>query len=458
MPTELIVPEVGESITEVEIGQWLKNEGDAVTKDDPLVEIETDKVTLELPAPADGSILKITHPQGTPAKVGDVIGTFEEGAAPGNSNPGSSANDGNGVSASAGMSDSPQPSKSGPETAADSPGTSDSPVPAGQPASGADVVIMPAAQRLIDENKLDAAAIPATGPGGRLLKEDVQNFLKNGSPTPAKPAPASSKGVPASAGMSTNRGTSGTSGGASGGGGGDRSEEVVPMTSLRKRIAANLVEAQQTAALLTTFNEVDMTNVMALRNQYKDQFLKNHDVKLGFMSFFVRATIDALKQSPAINAEVRGTEIVYKNYYDVGIAIGGGKGLVVPILRNAERMSFADIEKAIGEFAAKAKNNKLQLSDLTGGTFTITNGGIYGSLLSTPIVNPPQSGVLGMHGIIRRPIAVDPGTPKERVEIRPMMYLALTYDHRIVDGREAVTCLKRICDTIEDPARMLMEV
>lgn len=428
MPTELIVPEVGESITEVEIGQWLKNEGDAVSKDDPLVEIETDKVTLELPAPADGAILKITHPQGTPAKVGDVIGTFEEGAA--GSAPGSSASDGNG------MSDSPHPSKSGPETA------SETPAAASAGTTGASV-IMPAAQRLIDENKLDAAAIPATGPGGRLLKEDVQNFLKNGSPAPAKPAPTSSKGV------STNQGASA---------GGDRSEEVVPMTSLRKRIAANLVEAQQTAALLTTFNEVDMTNVMALRNQYKDQFLKNHDVKLGFMSFFVRATIDALKQSPAINAEVRGTEIVYKNYYDVGIAIGGGKGLVVPILRNAERLSFADIEKAIGEYAGKAKNNKLQLSDLTGGTFTITNGGIYGSLLSTPIVNPPQSGVLGMHGIIRRPIAVDPGTPKERVEIRPMMYLALTYDHRIVDGREAVTCLKRICDTIEDPARMLMEV
>ncbi|MEM9420535.1 MAG: dihydrolipoyllysine-residue succinyltransferase, partial [Planctomycetota bacterium] len=234
--------------------------------------------------------------------------------------------------------------------------------------------------------------------------------------------------------------------------------EVVPMTSLRKRIAANLVDAQQTAALLTTFNEVDMTNVMALRSQYKDQFLKSHDVKLGFMSFFVRASIDALKQCPAINAEVRGTDIVYKSYYDIGIAIGGGKGLVVPILRNAERMSFAGIEKAIGDYAVKAKANKLALSDLTGGTFTITNGGIYGSLLSTPIVNPPQSGVLGMHGIVRRPIAVDPGTPKERVEVRPMMYIALTYDHRIVDGREAVTCLKRIKETIEDPARMLMEV
>lgn len=433
MPTELIVPEVGESITEVEIGQWLKNEGEAVGKDDPLVEIETDKVTLELPAPADGTILKITHPQGTPAKVGDVIGTFEEGAPAPGSQSGASGG---------GKSDKPVPSKSGPQHAAESTPPAQSATssgaitPAGGSAPGA---IMPAAQRLIDENKLDPAQIPATGPGNRLLKEDVQNFLKNGTATkPSPPAAASSPRIESS--------------------GGDRSEEVVGMTSLRRRIAANLVEAQQTAALLTTFNEVDMTAVMALRNQYKDQFLKVHDVKLGFMSFFVKATIDALKLSPAINAEVRGTDIVYKNYYDIGIAIGGGKGLVVPILRNAERLSFAGVEKAIGDFAVKAKNNKLQLADLTGGTFTITNGGIYGSLLSTPIVNPPQSGVLGMHGIIRRPIAVNPGTPQESIEVRPMMYLALTYDHRIVDGREAVTCLKRICDTLEDPARMLMEV
>ncbi|MBB6429269.1 2-oxoglutarate dehydrogenase complex dihydrolipoyllysine-residue succinyltransferase [Algisphaera agarilytica] len=421
MPTELIVPEVGESITEVEIGQWLKAEGDAVSKDDPLVEIETDKVTLELPAPADGAIVKITHPQGTPANVGDVIGTFEEGAA--GSAPAPAA-----------------PTETAPQMA-EKLEAATPPAPAASNGTPGASVIMPAAQRLIDENKLDAAAIPATGPGGRLLKEDVQNFLKS----PPKPAAAErSDKAPDTPTPATPQG--------------DRSEEVVPMTSLRKRIAANLVDAQQTAALLTTFNEVDMTNVMALRSQYKDQFLKSHDVKLGFMSFFVRASIDALKQCPAINAEVRGTDIVYKNYYDIGIAIGGGKGLVVPILRNAERMSFAGIEKAIGDYAVKAKANKLAISDLTGGTFTITNGGIYGSLLSTPIVNPPQSGVLGMHGIVRRPIAVDPGTPKERVEVRPMMYIALTYDHRIVDGREAVTCLKRIKETIEDPARMLMEV
>jgi len=350
---------------------------------------------------------KITHPQVTPAKVGDVIGLLEEGAA------------GNAVST---------PSKSGPEHAAEH--AQKAPV-AASGAGGA--VVMPAAGRLLDEKGLKASDVQASGPGGRLLKEDVIKHLENGKPAVSAPATADAVS-------------------------GDRSEEVVPMTSLRKRIAANLVSAQQTAALLTTFNEVDMTEVMALRTKYKESFEKTHGVKLGFMSFFVKATIEALKKSPAINAEVRGNEIVYKNYYDIGIAIGGGKGLVVPILRNAERLSFAGVEKSIGDYAVKAKANKLALADLTGGTFTITNGGIYGSLLSTPIVNPPQSGVLGMHGIVRRPIAVGKPGKDERVEVRPMMYIALTYDHRIVDGREAVTCLKSIKDTLEDPARMLMEV
>ncbi|MEM6554113.1 MAG: 2-oxoglutarate dehydrogenase complex dihydrolipoyllysine-residue succinyltransferase [Planctomycetota bacterium] len=452
MPLQLIVPEVGESITEVEIGQWLKSEGDAVAKDEPLVEIETDKVTLELPAPADGVITQITHPQGTAANVGDAIGTFEEGAPA----PGSVNADTNGSAA-------PTPSKSGPETADDHDQTlAEVPKPSEAGASsGGAVIVMPAAQRLLAENNLSPDDVPATGRGNRLLKEDVQNFLKNGgTPKPkpqadAKPRSGEASGTP---GTKTTPAPAARPSDTATQTSGDRTEEVVPMTSLRRRIAANLVEAQQTAALLTTFNEVDMTNVMALRNQYKDPFLKTHDVKLGFMSFFVKASIDALKQNPGVNAEVRGDDIVYRHYYDVGIAIGGGKGLVVPVLRSAERLSFAEIEKAIADYAGKAKANKLALSDLTGGTFTITNGGIYGSLLSTPIVNPPQSGVLGMHGIVRRPVAVDPGTPNERIEIRPMMYLALTYDHRLVDGREAVTCLKRICDTIEDPARMLMEV
>jgi 2-oxoglutarate dehydrogenase E2 component (dihydrolipoamide succinyltransferase) len=437
MPTPLKVPSVGESITEVQIGQWLKKPGEAAKKDEVLVEIETDKVTQELYAPADGVIQEILHDTGAEVPVGETIAQFEEGAS------GSSGEDTANVPA---KEEPDTDGESGQERGQTDPAERGSDAkPTADQGSYQPSAIMPAAQRLIDENNLDSSNIKPTGPGNRLLKEDVQNYLKNND----------SDG-PASASMASNSKTSEPS--SKDTSGGDRSEETVAMTSLRKRIAANLVEAQQTAALLTTFNEIDMTEVMSLRSQYKEQFEKTHGVKLGFMSFFVKASIDALKQSPAINAEVRGTDIVYKNYYDIGIAIGGGKGLVVPILRNAERMSFAEIEKQIGDYAAKAKANKLGLDDLTGGTFTITNGGIYGSLLSTPIVNPPQSGVLGMHGIVRRPIAVHPGTPNESIEVRPMMYVALTYDHRIVDGREAVTCLKRIKDTLEAPARMLMEV
>ena len=411
MPTDLIVPQVGESITEVQIGPWHKQPGEAVKKDEVLVEIETDKVTQELYAPADGVIAAIGMPEGETAAVGAVIGSFEEGAA---------------GSAPAAAAPAAAPAASGSD--------------AGSNGSGDGGAVMPAAQRLLDEHGLKAGDVKATGPGGRLLKEDVQAFVASGGKPASNGAAAASAPAPAAPSA------------------GPRDEEAVPMTALRKRIAANLVEAQQTAALLTTFNELDMTAVMATRSKYKDSFEKTHGVKLGFMSFFVKAAVEALKQSPAINAEIRGTEIIYKNYYDIGIAIGGGKGLVVPVLRNAERMSFADVEKTIGELAGRAKNNKLKLEELTGGSFTITNGGIYGSMMSTPIVNPPQSGVLGMHNIVRRPIAV--GTPgkDERVEIRPMMYLALTYDHRIVDGREAVTCLKRMVDLLEDPARMLMEV
>ena len=445
MATDLTVPQVGESITEVQIGQWLKKKGEPVKKDDVLVEIETDKVTQELYAPADGVIAEILHKQGAEVPVGEVIGRFEEGAA-GDGKP-DGADDHikpkeTGGKAGAQTSSAPPVAERG-----DPAKTNGSPSSDGDDKS--DIRVMPAAQRLLDENNLKPTDVKPTGPGKRLLKEDVQAHLNK-----PKSTPGAQPGVPASAGMDSTT----TPTPPSGASGGDREEETVPLTSLRKRIAANLVQAQQTAALLTTFNEIDMTAVMSLRSEYKDQFEKTHGVKLGFMSFFVKASIDALKQSPAINAEVRDNDIIYKNYYDIGIAIGGGKGLVVPILRNAERMSFADIEKTIGELAGRAKNNKLTLDELTGGTFTITNGGIYGSLLSTPIVNPPQSGVLGMHGIVRRPIAVDPGTPTERIEIRPMMYVALTYDHRIVDGREAVTALKRIKDTLEAPARMLMEV
>ena len=297
---------------------------------------------------------------------------------------------------------------------------------------------MPAAQRALADAGLSAGDVEATGPGGRLLKEDVQRHLER-APSPAS-APATTRSTP-----SAPRSTAGQ--------GAFREEEVVPLTPLRKRIAERLVEAQQTAALLTTFNEIDMSAVKALRAEHKDAFEKRHGVRLGFMSFFVKAAIDALKLVPEVNAEFKDDAIVYKNYFDVGVAVGGGKGLVVPILRNAERMSFAEVELSINDLATRAKENKLQLDELTGGTFTISNGGVYGSLLSTPIVNPPQSGILGLHGIQERPVAEN-----GQVVIRPMMYVALTYDHRIVDGREAVTFLRRIKDCVENPSRMLLEI
>jgi len=433
MPVELKVPEVGESITEVAIGRWLKSTGETVRKDDPIVEIETDKVTLELPAPADGTIGELLKQPGDAAIVGETIAYMEYGEV-------SSAN------ASTPNAEAKQSEASGTNVTA-----------IGSPATA----VMPAAQRLIDEHQLDPGTIPATGPGGRLLKEDVQNHLDT--------APASAPNAGAKQSEAT--GSSSTSNAivAPASAHADRAEQIVPMTPMRKRIAERLVQAQQTAALLTTFNEIDMSAVMALRAQHKDAFQKKYDIKLGFMSFFVKASIDALKQFPAVNAEIRGTDIVYKDYYDMGIAIGSGKGLVVPVLRNAEHMSFAGVEEAIAGFGQKITDNRLALEDLQGGTFTITNGGIFGSLLSTPIVNPPQSAVLGMHAIQRRPVAVGtpglpstPGTPGfpggETIEVRPMMYVALTYDHRLVDGREAVSFLVRIKQTLEDPARMLMEV
>lgn len=420
MPTELKVPEVGESVTEVEIGRWLVKEGEAIKADQPLVELETDKVNQELPAPFDGAVVKILLQAGDTASVGDVIAQLEQGAA---------------GSAPSNADAAEQPKAEAPKEAATNADADRSEASA----TGSEK-IMPAAQNLLDKHGLTAADVAATGPGGRLLKEDVLKHVASQGSTSAPAASPSPASSPAPQPTS------------------DRDEEVVKMTPLRRTIAKALVNAQQTAALLTTFNEVDMTNVMAMRKQYQDQFVKKHGLKLGFMSFFVKASIEALKEFPAVNAEIRGDHVVYKNYYDIGIAIGGGKGLVVPVLRNAERLSFAGVEKSIGEYAVKAKGNKLAMSDLTGGSFTITNGGVYGSLLSTPIVNPPQSGVLGMHGIVRRPIAVAPGTPEERVEIRPMMYIALTYDHRIVDGREAVTFLKSVKEAIEDPARMLIEV
>jgi 2-oxoglutarate dehydrogenase E2 component (dihydrolipoamide succinyltransferase) len=402
LSVELRIPTVGESITEVQIGDWLKSEGDTANQDEPVLMIETDKVTVELPAPVTGTITKILVKTGDTAAVGDVVGYMEEGAA-----------------------------KSVPEPAVKPTAAVSQPPPS---AAVGGPAVMPAAARALHEAGLTAADVKGTGPGGRILKEDVQQAVKGASKKAATPKPASAAGPPAPSGDY-------------------RKEEVVPMTTMRRRIAERLVEAQQTAAMLTTFNEVDMTEVMALRKRYQEQFVKKYDIKLGFMSFFVKACVDGLKLFPAVNAEIREKNAVYRNYCDIGVAVGGGKGLVVPVIRDAERLSFSQIEQTIRDFGMRAKNNTIKLEELQGGTFTITNGGVYGSLMSTPILNPPQSGILGLHGIQERPVALD-----GQVVIRPMMYIALTYDHRIVDGREAVTFLRRVKETIEDPTRMLIEI
>ena len=392
MPLEIKVPEVGESIREVQINAWHKQEGDWVEKDESLVELETDKATVDLPCPAAGVLTKVLKRAGQIVQVGEPIAQIDSSAKP---------------------TKRPAPAES-------------------QKAKPREPVVMPAAQRALAEAGIRAKDVEGTGPGGRVLKEDVARQAKSTEvPRPAKPA------APATSPTTTIA----------------RQEEAVPMSLLRRRIAERLVEAQHNAALLTTFNEVDMGAVMDLRKRYRDAFQQKYGIKLGFMSFFVKAVVESLKSCPEINAEIRGQEIVYRNYCDVGIAVGGGKGLVVPVLRNAERMSFAEIERAIDDFATRAQQNKLSPDDLSGGTFTITNGGVFGSLLSTPIVNPPQSGVLGMHAIQERPIARD-----GQVVIRPMMYLALTYDHRIVDGREAVGFLRRIKELLEDPTRLLLEI
>ena len=422
MSIELKIPEIGESITEVEIGGWLKTEGQIVTKDEPVVTLESEKATVELPAPDSGVLGQILKPKGATAKVGEVIAYLEKDD-----------------SKTSVKEREPKTSqkKALPDFAPENEPAEESGGSKPSPESR----IMPAAARVMAEQGLRVEEIKPTGPGGRLLKEDV--LKSSTSEEKSKAASAPPRREPETSTMLIRKPTPAT----------DRQEEVVPMTMLRRTVAERLVHGQHSAALLTTFNEVDMSAVIELRKQYADDFQKKYNVKLGFMSFFVKAAIDALKQYPAVNAEVRDTNIVYHNYFDIGVAIGGGKGLVVPVLRNAERMSFAEIEVAIGDFARRAKENKLKIEELQGGTFTISNGGVYGSLLSTPIVNPPQSGVLGMHTIQERPVAREGS-----VVIRPMMYLALTYDHRLVDGREGVTFLKRIKEVIESPARMLMEV
>lgn len=397
MTTELKVPSVGESITEVEIGEWLKTEGAAVSKDEPVVVIESEKATVELPAPAVGKLTKVLKKTGETAKIGEILGLIEAGEV-------ESAGDA-------------QPSPASPPE---------------KPAA-ARTRATPLAEKVLAAHGLRADEVSATGPGGRVSKQDV---LRHVQQRPEKEtAPPAPTAAPTTSAPEA------------------REEQVVRMSLLRRTLAKRLVEAQHTAALLTTFNEVDMSAILALRQQYQEAFQKKYGVKLGFMSFFVKAVIDALKQIPQLNAEIRGTDIVYRNYHDIGVAVSTDRGLVVPVLREADRLSFAEIEQTIDDFAQRARDNKLKPEDLEGGTFTITNGGFFGSLLSTPLVNPPQSGILGMHAIQERPMAL-----AGQVVIRPMMYVALTYDHRILDGKEAVLFLRRIKDAVENPARILLEI
>jgi len=408
MATEIKVPALGESVNEATVARWLKKLGDTVAVDDPLVELETDKVTLEVNAAAAGTLSEIVVPEGANVAVGAVLGRIGEGAA----------------NAAA----KPQPAS------AAKPAEIKATAAAAPLAAGSVAVLDrsgPAVRKLVEENKLDPAGIAATGKDGRITKGDVLTRLERGAPAaPSAPAPA-----PRAARELGPR------------------EERVRMTRLRRRIAERLKEAQNNAAMLTTFNEADMSEVMALRERYRDSFEKKYGVKLGFMSLFVKACIVGLKEIPAVNAEIAGEDIIYKNHYDIGVAVGTEQGLVVPVVRDADQLNFAEIEKKIAEYGRRARDGKLTLDELSGGTFTISNGGIYGSLMSTPILNLPQSGILGMHKIQKRPMVVG-----DKIEARPMMYLALSYDHRVVDGREAVTFLVRVKECIENPERMLFDV
>lgn len=422
---EVKVPSVGESISEVQIGQWLKAEGEWADRDENIVELETEKASVQVPTPQAGFVRNLRKQREEFAAVGDVLCEIEPADAPA-SKP-----------ASGGAREKDAGSKDN--------GSKDNGSKSSTPAPQSDEPrIMPAAQRLMDERGLTASQITPSGPGGRILKEDVLAAKAQPQAQQPKSTPVLETGIAKQPSGAVSAGATGEAG---------RMEEVKPLSMIRRTIAARLVQAQQVAALLTTFNEVNMQPIMDLRAKYKDAFLERHGVKLGFMSFFAKASVEALRRFPTVNAETRGNSIVYRHYNDIGIAIGGGKGLVVPVLRNVELMSFADVERSIGDFAKKAMENRLLPTDLEGGTFTISNGGVYGSMLSTPIVNPPQSAILGLHAIQDRPMAV-----KGQVVVQPIMYLALTYDHRIIDGREAVSFLKTIKEVCEDPARLFLEV
>ena len=413
--TEIRVPTLGESVTEATIGRWFKKAGDEVKVDEPLVELETDKVTIEVPAPTAGVLSDIAVKDGETVAVGALLGEIKPGA---------------GAPAAAAA-----PAKPAPQPAAAPAPQPPRPAPAKAPA--ADIALAPSVRKLATETGIDPAAVAGTGKDGRVTKGDMLAEIERAAAQPlpvAQPAAAVQLRAPSPPDDAAR-------------------EERVRMTRLRQTIARRLKDAQNTAAMLTTFNEVDMTHVMALRNQYRDLFEKKHAVKLGFMGFFVRACVQALKEIPSVNAEIDGTDIVYKNYYHVGVAVGTDRGLVVPVVRDCERKSLSEIEKEIAEFGKRGRDGTLKLEDMQGGTFTISNGGVYGSLMSTPILNAPQSGILGMHKIQERPMVV-----AGKVEARPMMYLALSYDHRLVDGREAVTFLVRVKDVLEDPARLVLDL
>ena len=449
MTIEIRVPQLPESVSDATLVNWHHSPGDPVRRDEKLVELETDKVVLEVPSPSDGILQEVRVADGATVTAGEVLALLEPGEV-------SAASDGNGgESAVTGSVASEAGSAAAPEAAA---------VRETSPPPGENEILEragPAVRRLMREHRVDSSAVRGTGRGGRITKSDVLDYIGRGSDAGGgqkQDAPAEAKSGPgARIAPSTPRTESTPSPqripSAPATPAGHRDEQRVPMTRLRARIAERLVEAQHTAAMLTTFNEVDMSTVMAARSRYGELFQRQHEVKLGFMSFFIKAATEALRRSPVLNASVDGADIIYHDYFDIGVAVSTDRGLVVPILRNAERMSYADIEKSIVDFGTRARTGRLGMEDLTGGTFTITNGGIFGSMMSTPIINPPQSGILGMHSIQQRPVVVD-----GEIEVRPMMYLALTYDHRIVDGREAVHFLVAIKDLLEDPARLLLQV
>ncbi len=416
---EIRVPALGESVTEATIGKWFKKPGDAVAVDEPLVELETDKVTIEVPAPAAGVLIDIAAKDGDTVAVGAVLGQIKEGAGGAPAKP------------------QPKPAEAAQPVAAKPAPAKTAPAPALASSPPAEAPLVPSVRKLAAESGMDVSTVPGTGKDGRVTKGDMLAAIERAAAQPmpvAQPAAAVQVRAPTPPDDAAR-------------------EERVRMTRLRQTIARRLKEAQNTAAMLTTFNEVDMSHIMALRTQYRDLFEKKHGVKLGFMGFFVRACVQALKEIPTVNAEIDGADIVYKNYYHIGIAVGTERGLVVPVVRDCDAKSLAEIEKAIADFGRRARDGALKIEELQDGTFTITNGGIYGSLMSTPILNAPQSGILGMHKIQERPIVV-----AGKVEIRPMMYLALSYDHRLVDGREAVTFLVRVKECLEEPARLVLDL